>query len=756
MARYRRLRRRPTCASSPAPTSTATRSPRPRPKAGVVAAGLRRPELGGASGTTWRRLGITNDDFIRTTEPRHRQVVQAILQQLCDAGEIYFGKYGGHYCYGCERFYTEKEIVDGKCPDHQTPLTFIEEENYFFRMSKYQDWLIELPRGRTRTSIQPERYRNEVLGFLREPLQDLSISRPKRRLAVGHPAAVRRPVRDLRLVRRADQLRLGARLARTASGSRRSGRHVAAPDRQGHPEAARGLLAEHAEGGRASRSTSTSTSTATGRWAAARCRSPSATWSRRSRSPTSTATTPSATSCCARCRSASTRTSREEAFVGRLNADLANDLGNLVAPRHDADRELRRGGAVPPAGAGGGRGRRRSARPSASARRAVEAAMDEFAFQRALAAIWELHRRGEPLRGHAPARGRWPRIPRSGARLRPVLCTLADALRYLGIDARPVPARRRGARSARRSDRRAAPRARRRRVGAASTAGAAVQKLSGLFPRVDTKAPHRPPAGTAAAQPRGGRAEPAGAITIDDFQTDRSPRGGGGRGRDAAEVQEAAQAHGALGEEQRTLVAGIAEHYAPADLVGKKVVVVANLEPAKLMGVESNGMVLAGSTGDDARAGRAGARPRPAGRRQGPLGRPSRRRVDSRTDPFPREPPTCRPGRGRVARVRVALGDLARVARLRLVTLFVFRRGVPHVGWIIGYLLLLWLLFAVLGQMRGTLPGRRPPPGRGRRRVHDPDPLPRPAAVPAARLLGGHDVDPHRRASSSCWWRLRC
>ena len=74
-----------------------------------------------------------------------------ILQKLWDAGEIYLGKYGGHYCYGCERFYTEKEIVDGKCPDHQTPLTFIEEENYFFKMSKYQGWLIDVHHGAART-----------------------------------------------------------------------------------------------------------------------------------------------------------------------------------------------------------------------------------------------------------------------------------------------------------------------------------------------------------------------------------------------------------------------------------------------------------------------------------------------------------------------------------------------------------------------------------------------------------------------------
>jgi len=140
----------------------------------------------GAFREAWRRLRITNDDFIRTTEPRHQKVVREVLQRLHDAGEIYFGEYGGWYCYGCERFYTEKEIVDGKCPDHQTPLTFVKEKNYFFRMSKYQAWLIKHLEDHP-GFIQPERYRNEVLGFLREPLQDLSISRPKSRVPWGIP-----------------------------------------------------------------------------------------------------------------------------------------------------------------------------------------------------------------------------------------------------------------------------------------------------------------------------------------------------------------------------------------------------------------------------------------------------------------------------------------------------------------------------------------------------------------------------------------
>src|SRR5712691_5810713 len=143
-------------------------------------------EIAAAFKHTWRRLHITNYYFIRTTEPRHKKVVQQILQTLHDAGEIYFGEYGGNYCFGCERFYTDKEVVDGKCPDHQTPLTFIKEKNYFFRMSKYQAWLVKHLEDNP-GFIQPERYRNEVLGFLREPLQDLSISRPKTRLQWGIP-----------------------------------------------------------------------------------------------------------------------------------------------------------------------------------------------------------------------------------------------------------------------------------------------------------------------------------------------------------------------------------------------------------------------------------------------------------------------------------------------------------------------------------------------------------------------------------------
>ena len=197
--------------------------------------------------STWQALGIQYNDYIRTTEPRHQKVVQAILQKLWDAGEIYLGKYGGHYCYGCERFYTEKEIVDGKCPDHLTPLTWVEEENYFFKMSKYQSWLIDHIE-RNPDFVRPERYRNEVLGFLRDPLTDLSISRPRRRLEWGIPL----PFDDKyvtyvwfdALINYVSALGGPGIPASEVLAAR------AARDRQGHREAARDLLAVHAEGGR--------------------------------------------------------------------------------------------------------------------------------------------------------------------------------------------------------------------------------------------------------------------------------------------------------------------------------------------------------------------------------------------------------------------------------------------------------------------------------------------------------------------------
>ncbi len=134
----------------------------------------------------WPKLNISNDYFIRTTDAHHQETVQFILDKVKEGGDIYFSEYEGLYCFGCERFYTERELVDGKCPDHLTEPELIRESNYFFRMSRYQEWLIQYIHDHP-DFIRPERYKNEVLSFLREPLEDLCISRPRSRLNWGIP-----------------------------------------------------------------------------------------------------------------------------------------------------------------------------------------------------------------------------------------------------------------------------------------------------------------------------------------------------------------------------------------------------------------------------------------------------------------------------------------------------------------------------------------------------------------------------------------
>ncbi len=144
-------------------------------------------EISGKFRTAWDDIDISYSDFIRTTDERHKKVVQEILQNVYDNGDIYFGSYGGHYCVGCERFLTDKEIVDGKCPEHNRVPEYIEEKNYFFKMSRYQDWLVDHINANP-DFIRPERYKNEVLAMLKgDALDDLCISRPISRLTWGIP-----------------------------------------------------------------------------------------------------------------------------------------------------------------------------------------------------------------------------------------------------------------------------------------------------------------------------------------------------------------------------------------------------------------------------------------------------------------------------------------------------------------------------------------------------------------------------------------
>jgi methionyl-tRNA synthetase len=561
---------------------------------------------------TWRRLGITNDDFIRTTEPRHKKVVQEVLQRLYDAGEIYFGEYGGWYCFGCERFYTEKEIVDGKCPDHQTALTFIKEKNYFFKMSKYQAWLIKHLEDNP-SFIQPDRYRNEVLGFLREPLQDLSISRPTSRLEWGIPL----PFDDKYVTYVWFDALLNYYSAVASGGEKTRGlwehvEHLIGKD----------ILKPHgvywptmlkAAGIPLYRQLHVH-----GYWSLG--------GSKMSKSVGNVVEAFQLTDkyghdafryfLLREMNFGLDASFSEEALVDRLNADLANDLGNLASR---ASTLIAAGGPVAQVTAPVEAADREIATAAAEARATLEQAMEEFAFQKALGGIWAFI---GAVNRYVDTSAPWAlaKDPAKRPRLERVLCTLADSLGFLGVVLEPFLPDAAG--KIREAIGASSPLALDAAVVGRLASVPRVTKISGLFPRVDTKSPHPGPLPSGEREPRtlresgtlsplgrgpgeglkgeglkgeGSKGEEAGKIPIADFQKIELR---------VAEVLAAERVPKSkkllklsirVGEETRTLVAGVAESYEPEALVGRKVVIVANLEPATLMGVESNGMVLAAS-----------------------------------------------------------------------------------------------------------------------------------------------------------------
>ncbi|MDG1784768.1 MAG: methionine--tRNA ligase [Ilumatobacter sp.] len=129
----------------------------------------------------WERLNITNDDFIRTTEPRHKVAVAELLQRCYDAGDIELDTFAGKYCVACEEYYQDEELVSGPngddlCPIHQRPVEYFEEENYFFRLSRFEDRLLDWY-AKHPTAMKPEHRGNEAIGLIKSGLRDFSISR---------------------------------------------------------------------------------------------------------------------------------------------------------------------------------------------------------------------------------------------------------------------------------------------------------------------------------------------------------------------------------------------------------------------------------------------------------------------------------------------------------------------------------------------------------------------------------------------------
>ncbi|HEY8369280.1 MAG TPA: methionine--tRNA ligase [Thermodesulfobacteriota bacterium] len=136
--------------------------------------------------STWKALGISYDDFIRTTEERHKRGVRLLLDRIRAKGDIYEGVYAGHYCVSCEAFYQEKDLVEGLCPVHKTKPQWLEEKNYFFRLSKYRDALLAHIEAHPEF-VQPDIRRNEIVALLKEGLEDLSISRSSVRWGILIP-----------------------------------------------------------------------------------------------------------------------------------------------------------------------------------------------------------------------------------------------------------------------------------------------------------------------------------------------------------------------------------------------------------------------------------------------------------------------------------------------------------------------------------------------------------------------------------------
>lgn len=132
----------------------------------------------------WKKLNISHDDFIRTTEERHKVVVQKILEMFHKNGDLYEGEYSGWYCTPCESFWRDLQLVDKNCPDCHRSVEHIKEKNWFFKLSKYQNWLVDYINSHE-DFILPVIRRNETLSFLKNPLNDLCISRPKSRLSWG-------------------------------------------------------------------------------------------------------------------------------------------------------------------------------------------------------------------------------------------------------------------------------------------------------------------------------------------------------------------------------------------------------------------------------------------------------------------------------------------------------------------------------------------------------------------------------------------
>ena len=561
----------------------------------------------------WKRLNISNDAFIRTTDAPHKLVVQRYLQQLYDDQLIYKADYTGWYCTFDERFWTEKDVADGLCPDCNRPVDKLSEHNYFFKMGQYQDRLIEHIK-QDPNFIRPESRRNEVLGFLTtQKLGDLSISRPKSRLSWGVDLPFDTNYVTYVWFDALVNYVSALEYLRPASSSEQywpANVHLVGKD----------ILTTHAVYWStmlmALNLPLPETIFAHGWW--------TVDGEKMSKSrgnvvdPNKMVDEFGADAfryfLLREVPFGQDGDFSQEAMITRINSDLANGLGNLLS-RTLTLIERTQAGQVPAPGKIRAADRDVQKATVALLNEVLPRHLEQLEFNRALEAIWQVV---QIANQYVDKTAPWTlaKNESDADQLRTVLYHMAETLRCLSLAAYPfIPKSSQSIRTQLGiSTDFTSPLMKSKIEWGGLEAGTAIHKGTSLFPRIESKpqgaktvsdatTPPQPttaiPAPTTATQQTPPPAAPVPTapdqITIDEFMKIQLKTAKVLTAERVPKSEKLLKLQVSLGEgaEQRQIVAGIGKKYEPEALIGKTIIIVANLKPAKLMGIESQGMVLA-------------------------------------------------------------------------------------------------------------------------------------------------------------------